>query len=131
LSSRNDCWPPTQAGREHGRMTADPEHDALVGALLAEARRLTRGGAEFFDTAVRLAELAWNDWEALFIASDVVLRELDSAPTAETNDLLPIFDAAQQYRLAIEEGLRHQDPESGPFLTPVGPDDLDEDTDVA
>lgn len=92
-------------------MEAEPAHEDLVRSVLDEARRLAREQVPTFDAAIRLAEQCWHDIEALWDAEALVIDELDSAPTALANDMLPLFEAASDYYDDVQHGRRRQDTE--------------------
>ena len=92
-------------------METEPAHEALVKSILDEARRLAREQVPPFDAAVRLAEQCWHDIEALWDAQALVIDELDSAPTALANDMLPLLEAASDYYDEVQDGRRRQDTE--------------------
>lgn len=92
-------------------MEAEPAREELVTSVLDEARRLAREQVPAFDAGVRLAEQCWHDIEALWDAQALVIHELDSAPTALANDMLPLLEAASDYYDDVQEGRRRQDTE--------------------
>jgi len=99
-------------------MEAEPAHEDLVRSVLDETRRLAREQVPASDAAIRLAEQCWHDIEALWDAQALVIDELDSAPTALANDMLPLLEAASDYYDEVQEGRRRQEPPGVIIVSP-------------